>query len=160
MDYFSSLPDEMIEGICEQMDVPSLVNVSISSSRIERICRNGIARRKAGYLVEIKNQKKAAAFEDFLSELSRIENFNTECTFVEVNETGPDEDSTGIQIHKISYINDNGSTCYRYRIDIVVNGDVLINQFYDSSSKPILDFNPIKHIAIIHEGNILREINY
>src|SRR5947208_270393 len=49
---FESLPNELLYEMCQQWDVPTLINMSQSYSRVYQVCKNIIEQRKGEYLRE------------------------------------------------------------------------------------------------------------
>ena len=56
MDPFLNFPDELIVKICNEADTPSLLNLSVSSSKVYQVCNKIIEKRKEEYLIEKKIQ--------------------------------------------------------------------------------------------------------
>ena len=71
MDPFLNFPDELIVKICNEADTPSLLNLSVSSSKVYQVCNKIIEERKEEYLREkaiqnieniISNQKEGSIY--------------------------------------------------------------------------------------------------
>lgn len=97
--------------------------------------------------------EKRAYLRELLDKLEKIENC-PDPTFVEANESEPNEDATGVQIHKVHH--EGG---YKYLSHRVVNGDVESEQIYDYCPLPFVS-DSVKYIALICDGDTLEERFY